>query len=111
MSSSDDQNSIQEVQPQPYAHAQAASQQDGKAIASLILGVVSLAGIVLGHFSFLGIGLAVVGLIFGILSKKESPSSMATAGIITSIISLALCSITFIACFACVGLTMFASFI
>ncbi|MBB2182128.1 hypothetical protein H0486_04470 [Lachnospiraceae bacterium MD1] len=76
---------------------------DGKAIASLVLGIVSFICIFFGYGAILGIVLAIVGLILGMDSKKRNPSGMATAGVVLSIISLAICTISFIACVACVG--------
>lgn len=62
----------------------------GLAIASLVLGIVS---IVLFCLWYICIPCAILALIFGIIARKESPNGngMATAGIVLSIISLALC--------------------
>lgn len=76
---------------------------DGKAIASLVLGIVSLVCIFFGYGALLGIILAIIGLVLGISSKKANPSSMATAGVTLCIIGLALCAVTFVACIACIG--------
>lgn len=76
---------------------------NGKAIASLVLGIVSLVCIFFGYGAALGIILGVLGLVLGISAKKEAPSSMATAGVVLSIIGLALCAITFVACVGCVA--------
>lgn len=77
---------------------------DGKAIASLVLGIISLITVFTGTFAIVGIVLSIVGLILGINSKKTNPSGMATAGIVLSIIALVLTSLTFLACVACVGM-------
>ncbi|MGX8796621.1 DUF4190 domain-containing protein [Fusibacter sp. JL298sf-3] len=77
---------------------------DGKAVASLVLGIISLVTIFTGVFAFIGIVLSIVGLILGLNSRKENPSGMATAGIVLSIISLVLTSLTIAACVACVGI-------
>lgn len=88
-----------------------------KATASLVLGIVSLVCIWFGYFTLIGIACAVVGLIFGIQIRKAAqlesfkPSSMATAGFILSIIGLALCSLAFIACVACIGLLSTAAYL
>jgi len=76
---------------------------NGKAIGSLVLGIISLVFIFTGYGTLMGIVAGVVGLILGINARKESPSGMATAGIVLSIIGLGLCVITFVACVLCVG--------
>lgn len=70
---------------------------NGLAIASLVLGILSLL--------FIGFGIlfGIAGIITGIMSRKESSSGMATAGIVMSIIGLAFCVVAFIACVACVA--------
>ena len=82
---------------------------NNKAIASLVLGIISLVCIFFGYGALLGIILGVIGLVLGINAKKEQPSSLATAGIVLSIIGLSICAFTFIACVACVGLFSAAS--
>jgi len=62
----------------------------GRSIASMVLGIVS---VVFGCcFYYISIPCAIVGLVLGIISlkKKEDGRSMAMAGVITSIVSLAL---------------------
>lgn len=76
---------------------------NGKAIASLVLGILAAVCVFFGYGALLGIALGVVGLILGISAKKEEPSGMATAGIVLSIIAIAVCAIGFIACVACIG--------
>ena len=48
---------------------------DGKATASLVLGIISLRFIFFGYFSFIGMILAIIGLVLGISAKKENPGS------------------------------------
>lgn len=76
---------------------------NGKAIASLVLGILAAVCVFFGYGALLGIVLGIIGLVLGISAKKEAPSGMATAGIVLSIISIAICAIGFIACIACVG--------
>ncbi|HKM35436.1 MAG TPA: DUF4190 domain-containing protein [Lachnospiraceae bacterium] len=76
---------------------------NGKAIASLVLGILSLVCIFFGYGALLGIVFGIVGLVLGINANKEGKTGMATAGIVMSAIGLGLCAITFIACVACVG--------
>ncbi|NLO96729.1 MAG: hypothetical protein GX091_01405 [Peptococcaceae bacterium] len=73
-------------------------------MASLVLGIVAVVCIFFGYGALLGIVLAIIGIVLGTSAKKEAPSSMATAGVVLSIIALALCVISFLACVACVGL-------
>ncbi len=73
------------------------------AVASLVLGICSLV------FPFIGLGwlsvlVGVVGAVLGSLGRKdESKRGMATAGLVMSIISIALGLIMWIACAACIG--------
>lgn len=87
----------------PYPDQNQNPQSNGKAVASLVLGIVSLVFIFTGQGALIGIVAGIVGLILGISARKERPSGMATAGIVLSIIGLALCVISFLACIACVG--------
>lgn len=76
---------------------------NGKAIASLVLGILSLVCIFFGYGALLGIVFGIIGLVLGISANKEAKSGMGTAGIVMSAIGLGLCAISFIACVACVG--------
>lgn len=74
------------------------------AVASLVLGICALV------FPFIGLGwlsmlLGIVGLILGALGKKKNPEKkgIATAGLVMSIIAVALGLVSWIACAACVG--------
>jgi hypothetical protein len=76
------------------------------AVASLVLGIIAL---VIGLFSGGSLGLvgsiiAVIGIVFGALGRNDpAKKGIATAGLICSIIALALGLILFIACAACIG--------
>jgi len=76
---------------------------NGKAIASLVLGIVGLVCVFFGYGALIGIILSIIGIVLGTSAKKVQPSGMATAGIVCSIVALALCAVSFIACVACVG--------
>jgi hypothetical protein len=73
------------------------------AVASLVLGICSLV------FPFIGLGwlsvlTGIVGTILGALARKdESKKGLATAGMVMSIISVALGLVMWIACAACIG--------
>lgn len=76
---------------------------NGKSVASLVLGII---GVVVGFFggwAWIGAILGIIGLILGVLGKKEAPNGMATAGIVLSIIAIALGLIVTIACYAYVA--------
>ncbi|NLL00081.1 MAG: DUF4190 domain-containing protein [Clostridiales bacterium] len=78
------------------------NRNEGKAIASLVLGIISLVFVFFGTFAFIGMILAIIGLILGISAKKENPEDgKAKAGVVLSIISLALCTLSLIACAIC----------
>ncbi len=80
------------------------NQNNNKATASLVLGIVSLVFIFFNMYAFVGIILAIIGLVLGIQVQKESPENgTAKAGVILCIIGLALCALSFIACALCVG--------
>ena len=68
------------------------------------MGIISLVFIFTGVYGFIGMILAIIGLILGILAKKENPEDgKAKAGVVLCIIGLALCTLSVIACVACVG--------
>lgn len=73
------------------------------AVASLVLGICSLV------FPFIGLSwvsclVGILGAILGSIARKnDEKRSMATAGMVMSIISIALGLISWIACAACIG--------
>lgn len=76
------------------------------AVAALVLGII---GTILCWFPavLLGVPLALVGLILGILARKnaqetQQPTGMATAGLVMSIVGLTLGILLSAMCFACV---------
>lgn len=77
---------------------------NGKAVASLVLGIISLVFIFFGTFAFIGMIMAIIGLVLGISAKKDNPEDgKAKAGVVLSIIGLALCTVSLLACAICVG--------
>ena len=78
-------------------------QSNGKAVASLVLGIIALVCVFFGYGAILGVILGIIGIILSISAKKENPSGMATAGFVLSLIAVIICVIGFIACVACVG--------
>lgn len=75
---------------------------NGKSVASLVLGIIGVVLGFLGLWGWTGAILGIIGLILGVLGRKENPTGMATAGIVLSIIAVALGLIMTIACYACV---------
>ncbi len=75
-------------------------------VASLVLGILA---VVIGLFSAGSLGwagaiMAIVGIILGVLGKKNTEKNgIATAGLVLSIIGLILCLLLYIACVACIG--------
>ena len=79
----------------------------GMAIASMVLGIISLAlfWVLPLPVDFI---IPIVGLILGIIGKRRladfgEPTGLATAGIVLCIIALAYATLFWIACVACVG--------
>lgn len=64
---------------------------NGKAIASLVLGVIAVICAFLGWGAFIGVILGLIGFILGMKAKKRSPSVMAQAGIIIAILAIIIC--------------------
>ncbi len=105
---------VQQVYQQPYQEPQTYQQpaygqqptappSNGVAIASLTLGIVAAVFIFIPGLAWVSIICAIIGLILGISAKKKAPSGMATAGLVLSIIALAISVVVFIACLACAG--------
>lgn len=72
----------------------------GKAVASLVLGIVScVVGIWMWYIS---IPCAIIGIVLGALARKENQTGVATAGFVISIIGLALAIVMFV-CVVCLA--------
>ncbi len=70
------------------------------AIASLVLGIVGLVFTLLsaGFLGLVGVICGIVGVILGAMARNQGQGNMAVAGLVLSIIALALGGVTFIAC-------------
>lgn len=78
-----------------YQEPQNNDENRGLAIASMVLGIVSL--VTCCCSAYIGLVFAIIGLVLGILYKKKGGSDgMATAGIVCSIISIVLAVIVII---------------
>lgn len=74
------------------------------AVASLVLGIVSLVFACIPGFGWLGGIIGIVGIILGALGRKDpAKKGMATGGLVCSIIGAVLGLIVYIACVACVS--------
>lgn len=74
---------------------------NGKAVASMVLGIIAAVLIFVPYGGFVGLVLAIIGLVMGVQAKKQAPSGMATAGIVLCIIALAIDAIAVIVVAAC----------
>ena len=89
-------------QPQQYGYQnqqqyESTDQRKGFSITALVMGIVSLIGFCVGYVS---IPCAILGIIFGFLGKNKGGKGMAIAGLVTSIITIALWIIVLILVFA-----------
>jgi hypothetical protein len=94
-------------QPQPAPQAPENSGTHGKAIASLVLGIVALVCAWLGWGALVAIAASIVGIIFAVGVRKNPEAAadhgLALGGLICSIIALVPATIGFIACTLCAG--------
>jgi len=73
-------------------------------IASMVLGIISLIFSFIPGMNLIAIIMSIIGIALGALGKKnESQKGMATAGLVCSIIALALSLIVWIACASIIG--------
>lgn len=81
----------------------------GKAVASLVLGIVALLCTFYSSLivpGLLAIALAIIGLVLGVQARRALPqgaTGMATAGMVLSIIALALGVLFTVSCAACIA--------
>ena len=88
--------------PQGYQMANGNRPGKGTAIASLVLGIVSIVCWFLLMFSFIGVITGIVGIVCSVLSKKAGyRGGLQTAGLVLSIIGTAISAIVFVACLSC----------
>jgi len=82
----------------------------GLAIASLVLGIIS---IVLAFIMplFVGFVCGIVGIVLAVQARKKEKTGMATAGLVCSIIGTIFGAISVICVVACVGAAISAGFI
>ena len=83
-------------------------QNSPKAIGGLACGVISIVLVIIGFVPYtlgipglIGLVVSIVGLVLSIMARKEMPTTMATAGLVTCIVGVCLCSIFGIGCTVC----------
>lgn len=75
----------------------------GKAVASLVLGILSLICAFFGYSAIVGLILGIIGVSLGAKARKESQTGMATGGFVCSILGLIFCALGLVCAVACVG--------
>ena len=76
-----------------------------KAIATLVLGLISVVLWFFGYSSILSVVLGIIGVVMASKSKEEGyDENIRTAGFILSVIGIIGGAIFFVACVACVGM-------
>ena len=76
----------------------------GLAVASLVLGILSLVFMFFSFIGWLGTILGIIGIILAVVAKQQgAKGGMVTAGLVLSIIGAALSLVLYIACVACVN--------
>ena len=70
-------------------------------VASLVIGIAALVIGLFINMPIIGIIAGVVAIILGAIARKKGQGGVATAGLVLGIISVALCALVYIACFAC----------
>ena len=97
-------SSSQFSQASPEAQGNGSQPGKGAAVASLVLGIVSIVFWVFGIGAVVGLVTGIIGLICSSNSKKQGFSGgMQTAGFVCSLIGLIGSALIFVACLACVG--------
>lgn len=74
------------------------------AVASLVLGILSIVFAFVPYMSLVGGICGIVGIILAVLGKKEpQKAGLATGGLVCSIVGTILCLIFYVACVGCIG--------
>lgn len=76
---------------------------NGTAVASLVLGILSILCAFFGYSSILGLILGIVGVSLGAKARKISQTGIATGGFVCSLIGLIFCAVGLVCAVACVG--------
>lgn len=77
--------------------------KNGLAVASLVLGILSIICVFFGYGAILGLVFGIIGTILGAKARKESQTGLATAGFVCSLVGIILCVLGFVCAIACIG--------
>lgn len=100
----DGQNAYQQNPQYGYNNPQGSGDGHGLAVASLVLGIVSIVFWFFGAGSIVGLISGVIGLVCASSAKKRgTEGGIQTAGFVCSLIGVIGSSLIFVACIACVG--------
>jgi hypothetical protein len=75
----------------------------GTAIASLVLGILSLICALFGWSSIAGLVFGIIGVVLGAKARKEAQTGLATAGFVCSLLGMILCAVGLVCAIACAG--------
>lgn len=77
---------------------------NGKAVASLVLGIISIVCSVFGIYTgIFGLIAGIVAIVLGNGARKEQPSGIAMGGFVCGIIGTVLCGLIVVACSCLLG--------
>ena len=81
----------------------------GSAVASLVLGILSLICAFFGYSTIAGLIFGIIGVALGAKARKQSQTGIATGGFVCSLIGLIFCAIGLVCVIACAGTLGFLS--
>ncbi len=76
---------------------------NGGAVASLVLGILSLISAFFGYGAIIGLILGIIGTVLGAKARKVSQTGIATGGFVCSLIGLIVSGVMLVCTIACVG--------
>ena len=76
---------------------------NGSAVASLVLGILSLICAFFGYGAILGLIFGIIGTVLGAKARKTSQTGLATGGFVCSLIGLIFSAVGLVCAIACVG--------
>ena len=76
---------------------------NGLAIASLVLGILSLVCAFFGYSAILGLIFGIIGVVLGTKARKVAQTGLATGGFVCSLIGLIFCAVGLVCALVCYG--------